>query len=68
MNRQSMRVVVAPDKFKGSLTAVEAAEAIGEGLRQGARRLAEASPQFHPAAERQKSGDKPTPADSAQSC
>jgi glycerate kinase len=30
-----MRVVVVPDKFKGSLTAVEAAEAIGEGLRQG---------------------------------
>ena len=30
-----MRVVVAPDKFKGSLTAVEAAEAIAEGLRQG---------------------------------
>jgi glycerate 2-kinase len=30
-----MRVVVAPDKFKGSLTAAEAAEAIGEGLRQG---------------------------------
>ena len=30
-----MRVVVAPDKFKSSLTAVEAAEAIGEGLRQG---------------------------------
>jgi hypothetical protein len=30
-----MRVVVAPDKFKGSLTAVEAAEAIGKGLRQG---------------------------------
>ena len=30
-----MRVVVAPDKFKGSLTAVEAAEAIGVGLRQG---------------------------------
>ena len=30
-----MRVVVAPDKFTGSLTAVEAAEAIGEGLRQG---------------------------------
>ena len=29
-----MRVVVAPDKFKGSLTAVEAAEAIGERLRQ----------------------------------
>ena len=30
-----MRVVVAPDKFKGSLTAAVAAEAIGEGLRQG---------------------------------
>ena len=30
-----MRVVVAPDKFTGSLTAVEAAEAIGEGLRRG---------------------------------
>ncbi|SFA90957.1 glycerate kinase [Amycolatopsis marina] len=29
----SMRVVVAPDKFKGSLTAVEAARAIGEGVR-----------------------------------
>jgi glycerate kinase len=28
-----MRVVVAPDKFKGSLTATEAAEAIGLGLR-----------------------------------
>ncbi|MGZ4139271.1 MAG: glycerate kinase family protein [Actinomycetota bacterium] len=28
-----MRVVVAPDKFKGSLTAAEAAEAIGRGLR-----------------------------------
>ncbi|SFO91780.1 glycerate kinase [Amycolatopsis arida] len=28
-----MRVVVAPDKFKGSLTAVEAAEAIGAGVR-----------------------------------
>ena len=31
MNRQSMRVVMAPDKFKGSLTAVETAEAVGEG-------------------------------------
>jgi glycerate 2-kinase len=30
-----MQVVVAPNKFQGSLTAVEAAEAIGEGLRQG---------------------------------
>lgn len=29
------RVVVAPDKFKGSLTAVEAAEAIAEGLTAG---------------------------------
>ncbi|MFC4001374.1 glycerate kinase [Prauserella oleivorans] len=28
-----MRVVVAPDKFKGSLTAVQAAEAIGDGVR-----------------------------------
>lgn len=28
-----VRVVVAPDKFKGSLTAVEAAEAIGAGVR-----------------------------------
>lgn len=28
------RVVVAPDKFKGSLTAVEAAEAIGRGVRE----------------------------------
>lgn len=28
----SMRVVVAPDKFKGSLTAVEAADAIGAGV------------------------------------
>lgn len=31
-----MRVVVAPDKFKGSLTAVEAAEAIAEGVRAAA--------------------------------
>lgn len=28
-----MRVLVAPDKFKGSLTAAEAAEAIGRGLK-----------------------------------
>ena len=27
-----MRIVVAPDKFKGSLSAVEAAEAIGRGV------------------------------------
>ena len=33
-----------------------------------ARRLAQTSPQFRAAAERQESGDKPTPADSAQSC
>ncbi len=32
-----MRVAMAPDKFKGSLTAVEAAEAISEGLRQSRR-------------------------------
>jgi glycerate kinase len=30
-----VRVLVAPDKFKGSLTATEAAEAIGTGVRQG---------------------------------
>ena len=29
-----MRILVAPDKFKGSLTAVQAAAAIGEGLRR----------------------------------
>ncbi|MGD0045268.1 MAG: glycerate kinase, partial [Isosphaeraceae bacterium] len=27
-----MRVVIAPDKFKGSLTALEAAEAMARGL------------------------------------
>jgi glycerate 2-kinase len=30
-----MRVVVAPDKFKGTLTAAQAAEAISEGWRRG---------------------------------
>ena len=30
-----MRVVVAPDKFKGTLTAAQAAEAIAEGWRRG---------------------------------
>ncbi|WP_375422854.1 glycerate kinase [uncultured Friedmanniella sp.] len=30
-----VRVLVSPDKFKGSLTAVEAAEAIATGLRRG---------------------------------
>src|SRR3954464_15951198 len=29
-----MKIVIAPDKFKGSLTAVEAAEAIARGVRQ----------------------------------
>lgn len=29
------RIVVAPDKFKGSLTAVEAARAIARGLARG---------------------------------
>ena len=33
-----MRVLVAPDKFAGTLTAVEAAEAIADGLARGARR------------------------------
>jgi glycerate 2-kinase len=32
-NHIGMRVVVAPDKFKGTLTAVEAADAIAEGWR-----------------------------------
>ncbi|MEA2635562.1 MAG: glycerate 2-kinase [Chloroflexota bacterium] len=32
-----MRIVVAPNAFKGSLSAVEAAEAIGEGIRVVAR-------------------------------
>ena len=34
-----MRVLVAPDKFKGSLTAAEVAEAIAEGLADGGRRV-----------------------------
>jgi glycerate kinase len=34
-----MRVVVAPDKFKGSLTATEAAKAIAAGLRQARREI-----------------------------
>jgi glycerate kinase len=38
-----MRVVVAPDKFKRSLTAVKVAEAIGKGLGLGARRFAQTS-------------------------
>src|SRR5262249_34739749 len=31
--RPGMRVVIAPDKFKGSLTALEAAEAMARGVR-----------------------------------
>src|SRR5258708_33489903 len=31
----TMRVVVAPDKFKGSATAVQVAAALGTGLRRG---------------------------------
>jgi len=34
-----MRIVVAPDRFKGSLTALQAAAAIGEGLRRSCPRL-----------------------------
>ena len=34
-----MRIVVAPDRFKGSLTALQAAGAIGEGLRRSRPRL-----------------------------
>ena len=30
----AMRVLIAPDKFAGTLTAVEAAEAIAEGWRR----------------------------------
>ena len=30
--KHALRVVVAPDSFKGTLTAAEAAEAIAEGL------------------------------------
>ena len=84
-----MRVVVAPDRFKGALADEEARAArfaevhalthlepdvercqwdAPTLLVSLARRLAETSPQFHAAAEREKSGDKPTPADSAQTC
>lgn len=35
MSARQLRIVVAPDKFKGSLTAVQAAAAIGTGLRRG---------------------------------
>jgi glycerate 2-kinase len=37
--RQRMRVVVAPDKFKGSATAAEAAAALAAGLRSARRDL-----------------------------
>lgn len=33
-----MEIVIAPDKFKGTLTAAQAAEAIAEGIRRAARR------------------------------
>ena len=67
MNRQSMRLVVAPDKFKGSLAGVEAAEVIDErepGL--GDRRFVETA--YAVSRRCLKSGHKPTPAGSAQSC
>ena len=38
-----MRIVVAPVRFKGSLTALQAAAAIGEGLRRSRPRLMPAS-------------------------
>ena len=63
MNRQSMRLVVAPDKFKGSLAAVEAAE-VTEELGLGDRRFETAYAVSRRCLE---SGDKPTPADSTQS-
>ena len=67
MNRQSMRLVVAPDKFKGSLAAVEAAEVIEESeLGLGDRRFVETA--YAVSRRCLKSGDKPTPADSTQSC
>ncbi|MBE3575305.1 MAG: glycerate kinase, partial [Firmicutes bacterium] len=34
VRREGWRVVIAPDSFKGSLTALEAAEAMEEGVRQ----------------------------------
>ena len=37
-DRTTMKIVIAPDKFKGTLTAREAAEAIAEGIRRAARR------------------------------
>ena len=65
MNRQSMRLVVAPDKFKGSLAAVEAAEVTEESeLGLGDRRFETAYAVSRRCLE---SGDKPTPADSTQS-
>ena len=63
-----MRVVVAPDKFKGSLTAVEAAEAIGGtglGVPAPRRNLARS---FAPPPRRKGLVTNRTPADSAQSC
>lgn len=37
MTARHVRVLVAPDKFKGSLTAAEVAEALADGLRQADR-------------------------------
>ena len=51
MNRQSMRLVVAPDKFEGSLAAVEAAEVREESeLGLAARPFAQTPTQFRAAA------------------
>jgi hypothetical protein len=36
---RDMRILIAPDKFKGSLTASEAASAIAEGVRRVTQRL-----------------------------
>ncbi|MFF7216958.1 glycerate kinase, partial [Streptomyces sp. NPDC008238] len=36
MDARPVRVLIAADKFKGSLTAVEVAERLGSGLRRAA--------------------------------
>ena len=48
-----MKIVIAPDKFKGTLTAREAAEAIAEGIRRAARRTGrrDVTPVLHPMAD-----------------
>jgi hypothetical protein len=66
MNPQSMRLVVAPDKFNSSFAAVGAAEVIEESaLGLGDRRFAETACAV--SGRCLKSDDKPTPADSTQS-